>query len=153
VIPERIKALVLPVAALVALEIWTRVVHLQSDSLAPPSAIAVALASALGDGAILNATRDTELALWEADLYWDDIFSAKSKPSAFDEVLAGLVTALIPIAAALAGRAGGGAGFGDRVSVSEQQLVQRQHRRCRFGSGNLTQTRHGYSSTGGGTAR
>jgi ABC-type nitrate/sulfonate/bicarbonate transport system permease component len=59
VIPERIKALVLPVAALAALEIWTRVVHLQSDSLAPPSAIAVALASALGDGAILNATRDT----------------------------------------------------------------------------------------------
>jgi ABC-type nitrate/sulfonate/bicarbonate transport system permease component len=59
VIPERIKALVLPVAALAALEIWTRVVHLQSDSLAPSSAIAVALASALGDGAILNATRDT----------------------------------------------------------------------------------------------
>jgi len=59
VIPERIKALVLPLAALVALEIWARAVHLQSDSLAPPSAIAIALGSAFGDGAILTATRDT----------------------------------------------------------------------------------------------
>lgn len=58
-IPDRIKALVLPVAALAALEIWARAVDLHSDSLAPPSAIAVALGSAFGDGAILNATRDT----------------------------------------------------------------------------------------------
>ncbi|MFK4522839.1 hypothetical protein ABIF90_000820 [Bradyrhizobium japonicum] len=34
-----------------------------------------------------NATRDTEQALWLADHYWDDIFSAKAKRSAFDEVL------------------------------------------------------------------
>jgi ABC-type nitrate/sulfonate/bicarbonate transport system permease component len=58
-IPERVKAFLLPVTALVALEIWARAVHLQSDSLAPPSAIAVALAEALHDGSILIATRDT----------------------------------------------------------------------------------------------
>jgi ABC-type nitrate/sulfonate/bicarbonate transport system permease component len=57
--PERAKALVLPAATLVALEIWARVVHLQSDSLAPPSAIATALVGAFGDGSILTATRDT----------------------------------------------------------------------------------------------
>jgi ABC-type nitrate/sulfonate/bicarbonate transport system permease component len=57
--PERAKALVLPAATLVALEIWARVVHLQSDSLAPPSAIATALVRAFGDGSILTATRDT----------------------------------------------------------------------------------------------
>ena len=39
-IPERAKAFVLPVAILAALEIWARTTHLQSDSLAPPSAIA-----------------------------------------------------------------------------------------------------------------
>ena len=57
--PERAKALVLPAATLVALEIWARVIHLQSDSLAPPSAIATALIGAFGDGSILTATRDT----------------------------------------------------------------------------------------------
>jgi NitT/TauT family transport system permease protein len=58
-IPGRVKALLLPVAALVALEIWARAIHLQSDSLAPPSAIAVAFVEALQDGSILTATRDT----------------------------------------------------------------------------------------------
>ena len=58
-IPERVKPFVLPIAALVALEIWARAVHLQSDSLAPPSAIAAALGEAFGDGSILAATRDT----------------------------------------------------------------------------------------------
>jgi ABC-type nitrate/sulfonate/bicarbonate transport system permease component len=58
-IPERIKALLLPVATLVVLEIWARAVDLQSDSLAPPSAVAAALASAFQDGSILIATRDT----------------------------------------------------------------------------------------------
>jgi NitT/TauT family transport system permease protein len=58
-IPERAKALLLPVAALVALEIWARAIDLQSDSLAPPSAIAAALAGAFQDGSILIATRDT----------------------------------------------------------------------------------------------
>ena len=56
---ERVKALLLPVAALAALEIWARAVHLQSDSLAPPSAVAAALAEAFADGSILTATRDT----------------------------------------------------------------------------------------------
>ena len=41
--PERVKAFVLPAAVIVVLEIWARAIHLQSDSLAPPSAIAVAL--------------------------------------------------------------------------------------------------------------
>jgi ABC-type nitrate/sulfonate/bicarbonate transport system permease component len=58
-IPERVKPFVLPVAALVALEVWARAVHLQSDSLAPPSAIAAALGEAFRDGSILVATRDT----------------------------------------------------------------------------------------------
>jgi NitT/TauT family transport system permease protein len=58
-IPERAKALLLPVAALVLLEIWARAIHLQSDSLAPPSAVAIALVEAFMDGSVLTATRDT----------------------------------------------------------------------------------------------
>jgi NitT/TauT family transport system permease protein len=58
-IAERVKPFVLPIAALVALEVWARAVHLQSDSLAPPSAIAAALGEAFRDGSILVATRDT----------------------------------------------------------------------------------------------
>ena len=45
-IPERVKAFLLPVASLALLEIWARAIHLQSDSLAPPSAVAVALVEA-----------------------------------------------------------------------------------------------------------
>jgi ABC-type nitrate/sulfonate/bicarbonate transport system permease component len=58
-IPERAKAFLLPVAALVLLEIWARATQLQSDSLAPPTAIAAALAEAFRDGSVLTATRDT----------------------------------------------------------------------------------------------
>ena len=58
-IPERIKPFVLPIAALIVLEVWARAIHLQSDSLAPPSAIAAALVGAFQDGSILIATRDT----------------------------------------------------------------------------------------------
>jgi NitT/TauT family transport system permease protein len=58
-IPERAKAFLLPVAALVLLEIWARAIHLQSDSLAPPSAVAGALVEAFKDGSVLTATRDT----------------------------------------------------------------------------------------------
>jgi ABC-type nitrate/sulfonate/bicarbonate transport system permease component len=58
-IPERVKALLLPVATVAVLEIWARAVQLQSDSLAPPSAIAVALVDAFRDGSVLIATRDT----------------------------------------------------------------------------------------------
>jgi ABC-type nitrate/sulfonate/bicarbonate transport system permease component len=58
-IPERVKALLLPVVTLVVLEIWARAIDLQSDSLAPPSAVATALASAFEDGSVLIATRDT----------------------------------------------------------------------------------------------
>ena len=57
--PERLKAFVLPVAVLVAFEIWVRAAGLHSDSLAPPSAIAAALVEAFSDGSILIATRDT----------------------------------------------------------------------------------------------
>jgi ABC-type nitrate/sulfonate/bicarbonate transport system permease component len=56
---ERLKAAVLPVALLVALEIWARASQIQSDALAPPSAIAAALVEAFGDGSLLIATRDT----------------------------------------------------------------------------------------------
>ena len=58
-IPERIKALLLPVTILAIFEVWARAVHLQSDSLAPPSAIAAALVEAFQDGSMLTATRDT----------------------------------------------------------------------------------------------
>jgi NitT/TauT family transport system permease protein len=58
-IPERVKPFVLPIAALIVLEVWARAIDLQSDSLAPPSAIAAALGEAFRDGSILVATRDT----------------------------------------------------------------------------------------------
>jgi sulfonate transport system permease protein len=58
-IPERAKAFLLPVATLAIFEIWARASHLQSDSLAPPSAVAAALVGAFEDGSVLVATRDT----------------------------------------------------------------------------------------------
>jgi ABC-type nitrate/sulfonate/bicarbonate transport system permease component len=57
--PERARALVLPVAAIVVMEIWARAAQLQSDSLAPPSAVAAALFGAFRDGSVMIATRDT----------------------------------------------------------------------------------------------
>jgi len=53
------KALVLPVALLLAFELWARTTNLQSDSLAPPSEIVIALIGAFADFSILAATRDT----------------------------------------------------------------------------------------------
>ena len=44
---DRAKPLMLPIGALLAFEGWARATHLQSDSLAPPSEIVVALAGAL----------------------------------------------------------------------------------------------------------
>lgn len=58
-IPERIKAFLLPISILALLEIWARAADLKSDSLAPPSAIAAALVEAFQDGSMLTATRDT----------------------------------------------------------------------------------------------
>src|SRR3954470_17071357 len=58
-IPLRAKAALLPIATVLALELWARAVHLQSDALAPPSAIAAAMVEAFADGSILIATRDT----------------------------------------------------------------------------------------------
>ena len=56
---ERWRAFVLPITVLALCELAARVTNVQSDSLAPPSAIAAALVEALGDGSILHATRDT----------------------------------------------------------------------------------------------
>lgn len=53
------KALVLPVALLVAAEVAVRVSGTTSQAVAAPSAVAVALAEALADGSMLLATRDT----------------------------------------------------------------------------------------------
>jgi NitT/TauT family transport system permease protein len=58
---DRARALVLPVGVLAVFELWARSVDLHSDSLAPPSAVFAALWSAVSDGAILTATRDTLL--------------------------------------------------------------------------------------------
>ena len=49
----------LPLALLLAFEAWARASHLQSDSLAAPSEIIMALAGAFADLSILTATRDT----------------------------------------------------------------------------------------------
>jgi hypothetical protein len=53
------QALLLPLALTLAFELWARLTHLQSDSLAPPSAILAALAAALADLSIRSrpATR------------------------------------------------------------------------------------------------
>ena len=59
---ERIKPLLLPLAALLVFELWIRLAHLQSDSLAPPSAVLAALVAALADLSIPIATGDTLLA-------------------------------------------------------------------------------------------
>lgn len=58
-ISGRLKGVVLPVAVIAMFELWARATHLQSESLAPPSAIGRALLDALGDGSMLTATRDT----------------------------------------------------------------------------------------------
>jgi ABC-type nitrate/sulfonate/bicarbonate transport system permease component len=52
------RAFVLPIALIVLAEIGARA-HGPSDSVAPPSAIALAFLEALGDGSLLTATRDT----------------------------------------------------------------------------------------------
>ena len=56
---DRARPLLLPLALTLAFELWARLTHLQSDSLAPPSAILAALAAALADLSIPIATRDT----------------------------------------------------------------------------------------------
>ncbi len=54
-----LKAAALPLAFLAVCELWARAINLQSDSLAPPSAIARAFAESAMDGSALLATRDT----------------------------------------------------------------------------------------------
>jgi ABC-type nitrate/sulfonate/bicarbonate transport system permease component len=58
---DRLKGLAFPVATLLVLEALARITHLRSDSLAAPSEIAMAFAQAVGDGSLLQATRDTLL--------------------------------------------------------------------------------------------
>lgn len=54
-----LKALAVPAVLIVAAEIAVRLSDTTSTSVAPPSAVAVALVEALGDGSMLAATRDT----------------------------------------------------------------------------------------------
>lgn len=56
---DHIKPLILPFACIVALEAAARAVHLQSDSLAAPSQIALAFADSARDGSLWLWTRDT----------------------------------------------------------------------------------------------
>lgn len=56
---DRAKAAVLPIALVIVLELVAYGSEFKSDSLAAPSAIALALIEAIGDGSLLIATRDT----------------------------------------------------------------------------------------------
>jgi ABC-type nitrate/sulfonate/bicarbonate transport system permease component len=58
-IPRFPKGLVVPVALIALAEIIFHVSDVRTDSLAPPSAVAVALAQGLANGEILEATRQT----------------------------------------------------------------------------------------------
>uniref|UniRef100_UPI001954F504 hypothetical protein n=1 Tax=Klebsiella pneumoniae TaxID=573 RepID=UPI001954F504 len=56
---DRLKGLLLPLAAVLAMEAWLRWSGIQSESLAPPSQVLVALFGALTDGSMLAATGET----------------------------------------------------------------------------------------------
>ena len=58
-IPHGLKPLLLPAVLIAAFEMWARATNMQSDSLAPPSAIAAAMIEALSGGELWTATRDT----------------------------------------------------------------------------------------------
>lgn len=53
------RALALPVSALLIAEIWAQVTHMQSYTLAPPSQIVIAGMRAIADGSMLKATTET----------------------------------------------------------------------------------------------
>ncbi|KFI29940.1 ABC transporter permease [Haematobacter massiliensis] len=57
--PSRWIGAVLPLIVLAGLELWLRSGAIVSDTLAPPSAIAAALATGLADGSVLRATGQT----------------------------------------------------------------------------------------------
>jgi ABC-type nitrate/sulfonate/bicarbonate transport system permease component len=61
VIVDRLKPFLLPLVIVLVAEVAARMTHLQSDSLAPPSAILHAWAESVIDGSLLRATRDTLL--------------------------------------------------------------------------------------------
>lgn len=54
-----LRSLALPVGALLIAEIWARVTHMQSYTLAPPSQVFIAGARAIADGSMLKATWET----------------------------------------------------------------------------------------------
>ena len=56
---ERLKGLILPVSAVLCLELWLRLAPIASDVLAPPSAAVLALVAGLLDGSVLRATSET----------------------------------------------------------------------------------------------
>lgn len=56
---ERLKPFILPVGLAVVAEIAARASHLQSDSIAAPSDILMALGESVADGSLFVATRDT----------------------------------------------------------------------------------------------
>jgi ABC-type nitrate/sulfonate/bicarbonate transport system permease component len=120
--PERLKAFVLPVAVLVAFEIWVRAAGLHSDSLAPPSAIAVALVEAFRDGSILIATRDTLISAFAGLLFGGSLGLmlgiALGLIRAFDRLMEVTIEAIRPIpSVALLPIALIALGFGYRMEI------------------------------------
>ena len=59
-----LKGFVLPVTALAALEVLAQTRGIQSDSIAAPSAIALAFVEAVGDGSLAGATLDTLISVF-----------------------------------------------------------------------------------------
>lgn len=55
----RLKPVLLPASIVIVLEIAARASHMQSDALAPPSAVGAALIESMRDGSLVVATRDT----------------------------------------------------------------------------------------------
>jgi ABC-type nitrate/sulfonate/bicarbonate transport system permease component len=121
-IPERLKAFLLPVAVLVVFEIWVRAAGLHSDSLAPPSAIAAALVEAFRDGSILTATRDTLISAFAGLLLGGSLGLmlgiALGLIRAFDRLMEVTIEAIRPIPSiALLPIALIGLGFGYRMEI------------------------------------
>jgi ABC-type nitrate/sulfonate/bicarbonate transport system permease component len=121
-IPERLKAFLLPIAAIVAFEIWVRAAGLHSDSLAPPSAIAVALVEAFRDGSILIATRDTLISAFAGLLFGGSLGLmlgiALGLIRAFDRLMEVTIEAIRPIpSVALLPIALIALGFGYRMEI------------------------------------
>lgn len=119
---ERSKSLLLPLTALLASELWVRLAHLQSDSLAPPSAVLAALVAALADLTIPIATRDTLLAAFAGlaigGVIWLALGIAFGISSMLDRLMEVTIEAIRPIPSiALLPIALIGLGFGYRMEI------------------------------------